>query len=1508
MVVLTKRIDDMTKRKSEKGKKKKEKSEKGLIVELFDWDGEFVSSDDEGSTKIRAFMAIAEDEPSVGKADARSGQWVDITMKKVHRLLSMTDGDEGKHVLDYTHVDLHYVDDQRKNLVNKFNLLKQEISLHKLEHKVTLDQLLSEQVPGNIVKALGGKGRRKKKISSREVVFTKADESLFVLAPEITSDSESECDSQGPLSPLPKLIGAAPSGTSESLISLSDLTLNMADLTLDTPVPKKTRPFVKVSPEYVIKKKIEKSSAVPKPCSDKKADSSTRKFLLTLMEEVKRLKRQIEIPSGTPPSSSQPSSSKATKYSKESGLKVVFGDDSPGDTEGCGLVNCNGITFTKVAYVNGNHLQPKCEVVLIAPRRIDVYVIDMSSFNKESNACFYAKASPSIIWLWHKRLSHLNFKNINNLAKHNLVSGLLSLTFSKDKNCSACEKGKHHRASFKTKRSFSINKSLHLLHMDLFGPVKPQTFSHNKYTLVIIDEYSRYTWVFYLKKKSDAADCIMYFIRKMENLNEVRVKELRSDNGTERNRTLIEAARTMLNSAKLPKQIWGEAVNTVCYTQNRSIIVKRHGKTSYDVFRGRSPDISYFYVFGCPVHIHNHRDHLGKFDEKADDGFFLGYSLVAKASSVFNIRIQEMEETIHVTFSEDDEAISQSSTEGDAINFNENRSFQDDEFLEPRSEVTQCLGNTKYFPFILVYESTIPYESPILQVSVTSEDPLKFTKADNHPTLNEPDQAESTDHFKPVEPQNNVIIDPIINVQPSPTIPPLAEVILQTYVPQDRWSREKHIELVNIIGEPLAEVIEALEDDGWINWICIRRAEIVWKENKVWTLVPKPYGKTIIETKWIWKNKMDENGIVIKNKARLVAQGYNYQEGIDYEETFAPVARLVAIRIFLAYAAYMSFMVYQMDVKSAFLKGKILEEVCCWMLISIPLDQVSAGRLLMFSMIRYHFIRDHILKGDIKLHIVPTDLQLADIFTKPLAEPSFTRMVAESEEVEEETKTITFSLSWWDKPLSFTQDEFISAIGLPICKDVVPLPPKETVRAELATLGLFDKDKPTLSSTVLVNSSPLKMKYFTPIWKLFMQYIVKCLGGMQGSHDQMNLNQQTIAYCLIWGLEIDIGAIIFLDLTHKLQNGKKNRETNICYTRFLSLIFEKLLGGNYITNDLTLVKPHTITAASFQKPLASKVPLTSHMLIVAKLSKDLEQSLIPPSGEVNADDTADKSLFRASMQPVTQLKAPTDLKTKKKRITPSSKPKYPYKVRVILPKEQVAKTQHAKVIVATADTTKSLVASKLAKEQVNQLSAAEAEKVLDQNVEEEVKDAGFVAMEEDVIDITTKDTKEGDASESLSGLRSIPDDDLALMTGFETQDSADHVSGEGTETLHAFADKPAQSDPLGNLHIELCLLNNKVNQLESSITKHVSDSIQSTVPLIVTNTLKEQLPFLLLDALKDTLPQLIKDSIKSSVSESIAKELPQVEAHVQKNLQAQLPNILLKPMYKEFNAFNKLES
>ncbi|GJZ52345.1 retrovirus-related pol polyprotein from transposon TNT 1-94 [Tanacetum coccineum] len=326
------------------------------------------------------------------------------------------------------------------------------------------------------------------------------------------------------------------------------------------------------------------------------------------------------------------------------------------------------------------------EIVLIAPRRNDVYVLDMSSLTP-NGACFFAKALE--------------------------ILGLPSLVYSKDKPCTTCEKGKHHRASFKTKQNFSIRKCLHLLHMNLFGPVSPMSINHKKYTLVNVDEYSRYTWIYFLRKKSQSPEMIMSFIKMVENQNDVKVKQIRTDNGTEfrnhelesfcdekgisqnfsspytpeqngvakkRNRTLIEAARTMLNGTVLSNNFWTDAVRTACYTQNRSIIVKRHDKTSYEMFRERIPDISYFHVFGCPVFIHNHKDHLGKFDAKVDDGYFLGYSFVSKAFRVYNTRRQQIEETYHVTFNESIEAIRFTNTSVEEIGIDDSSRYPPVEF------------------------------------------------------------------------------------------------------------------------------------------------------------------------------------------------------------------------------------------------------------------------------------------------------------------------------------------------------------------------------------------------------------------------------------------------------------------------------------------------------------------------------------------------------------------------------------------------------------------------------------------------------------------------------------------------------------------------------------------------------------------------------------------------------------------------------------------------------------
>ncbi|GKB15365.1 retrovirus-related pol polyprotein from transposon TNT 1-94 [Tanacetum coccineum] len=631
------------------------------------------------------------------------------------------------------------------------------------------------------------------------------------------------------------------------------------------------------------------------------------------------------------------------KYVEQPGPKVVFGDNSSCITEGYGSINCGSIIFTKVAFVNGlkynlisisQLCDAKCivqfddkqgtifnaneEIVLIAPRRNDVYVLDMSSLTL-NGACFFAKASKSINWLWHIRLSHLNFKNINKLAKQNKVLSLHSLVYSKDKPCSACEKGKHHRASLKTKQNFSIRKCLHLLHMDLFGPISPMSINHEKM---------------------------------VENQNDVKVKQIRTDNGTEfrnhelesfcdergisqnlsspytpeqngvaerKNRTLIEAARTMLNGSVLSKHFLTEAVRIACYTQNRSIIVKRYDKTPYEILRERIFDISYFHVFGCPVFIHNHKDHLGKFDAKADDGYFLGYSF---------------------------------------IGIDDSSRYPPDEFVheDDPSRQYQIDSDISYY--------VIPHGRSLSEL--TQENQVLEVIAPNEPDIPHTEDTEGNN----TEVSGSITKSLVLDVTQSLISNQASTIMLtRSMTAKHTVASASECLFVDFLSEiKPKKASKALKHPGWVDAI----------------------------QEELNQNKKDEHGITTKNKARLVAQGYSQEEGIDYDETFTPVSRMEAIRIFLAFAIYMNFKVYQMNVKSVFLNALYgLKQAPRTCTSGLQYQQLVLHSRTKHSDIRYHFIRDYILKEDIELHFIHIEYQLADIFTKPLDEPTFTRLKAE---------------------------------------------------------------------------------------------------------------------------------------------------------------------------------------------------------------------------------------------------------------------------------------------------------------------------------------------------------------------------------------------------------------------------------------------------------------------------------------------------------------------------------
>ncbi|GJZ05717.1 putative ribonuclease H-like domain-containing protein [Tanacetum coccineum] len=299
------------------------------------------------------------------------------------------------------------------------------------------------------------------------------------------------------------------------------------------------------------------------------------------------------------------------------------------------------------------------------PRKDNIYSVDLKSVVPSGGlTCLIAKATINESNTWHRRLGRINFKTMNKLVNGNLVKGLPSKIFENDHSCVACQKGKQHKASYKTKLVKSISKPLHMLHMDLFDPINVKSLMKKSYFLVVTDDFSRFSWVFFLATKNETSGILKTFITEIENQLDHKVKVIREkklsvartpqQNGVaeRKNRILIEAARTMLVDSKLLTTFWAEAVNTACYVLNRVLVIKPHNKIPYELIRGRPPPIDFMKPFGCPVIILNTRDHLGKFDEKADEGYFFGYYVVSKAMRVFNKMTGIVKETLNIRFLE----------------------------------------------------------------------------------------------------------------------------------------------------------------------------------------------------------------------------------------------------------------------------------------------------------------------------------------------------------------------------------------------------------------------------------------------------------------------------------------------------------------------------------------------------------------------------------------------------------------------------------------------------------------------------------------------------------------------------------------------------------------------------------------------------------------------------------------------------------------------------------------
>ncbi|KAI3503879.1 hypothetical protein L1887_32343 [Cichorium endivia] len=524
-------------------------------------------------------------------------------------------------------------------------------------------------------------------------------------------------------------------------------------------------------------------------------------------------------------------------------------------------------------------------LVMRAPRRNDTYVMDMGNMDSNSEvACLISKASEADSMLWHRRLGHIHFRKINYIIKNDLVRGVPMQRFHIEDKCLPCLKGKQHKKSHKPKSVNSIDAPYELLHMDLFGPVNVRSIGGKYYCLVVTDDYSRYSWVLFLASKDETTELLIDLFTKMENVHEAKIKRLRSDNGSEfknqvmnlyclrkgidhqftapynpqqngvaerKNRTLIEAARTMLSDSKLPVLFWGEAVNTACYVLNK--VVFNVEITSYKPQQSTSgPEILY------------------------------DYESLFKSFNLPDLSNEDSSQVIQTILSEDEgEPLLPSSN---ITRDSDSEPIQSEGFTNPFATVQGEIGSNLEDDIIVdsIASSRINKDHPVEQILGDPNAGVQTRKS----------IAENSGLFASIQ-KTGVIND----------------CFYSCFIAQ---SEPKNVSM-------------ALKDNAWVEAMQEELAQ--FKKLKVWELVDLPATEKEIGTKWIFKCKRDDRGIVIRNKARLVVKGFNQQEGIDYNEVFAPVARLEAIRLFLAFASFKGFKVFQLDVKSAFLYGKVQELV-----------------------------------------------------------------------------------------------------------------------------------------------------------------------------------------------------------------------------------------------------------------------------------------------------------------------------------------------------------------------------------------------------------------------------------------------------------------------------------------------------------------------------------------------------------------------------------------------------
>lgn len=550
-----------------------------------------------------------------------------------------------------------------------------------------------------------------------------------------------------------------------------------------------------------------------------------------------------------------------------------------------------------------------------------LYCVKTAPHEMSANAECYKKSIKklSLAEIWHRKLGHINYRDLWKCHQDKAVIGLKLDERRDEVFCDTCVKGKMTRTPF-PKESTKKTEILEIIHSDICGPMRNESNGKARYFITFIDNASRWCEVRFLRNKSDAFQAFKDYRASVENLTGKRIKYLQSDNGKEyinesfdiflrmngigrrlsvthtpeqngvaerKNRTLLDVARCLLLNSSLPKTFWAEAINTANHIRNRCPTSYLNGGTPYEKWKGQIPNVGHFQIFGSEVQTLIREPNKGKFEPRSRKGIFIGYSETSKGYRVWLPDEKRVDIARDIKFVRADPCTTEVESDVNSM-------------IPPTSEPLDIEYD---FPFECVVTRN-PNEE-------TTDTPLA---PDREQQVNDLDGNEDdTEDYTPKRGRGR---------------PRIIRTGLRGR-PRKLFHRA---ELVDGCEEAMAltevsinDAIHGSDAEEWYKAIACEVRSLL--KNDTWQLVNRPEQGTVIGSKFVLRNKYKENGYLERRKARVVAKGFAQRPGVDFDDTFAPVARIESIRILMALAAERGMFVEQLDVTTAYLNGILNEEI-----------------------------------------------------------------------------------------------------------------------------------------------------------------------------------------------------------------------------------------------------------------------------------------------------------------------------------------------------------------------------------------------------------------------------------------------------------------------------------------------------------------------------------------------------------------------------------------------------